>query len=175
MVTVTSTSQNHIFDDAKIIVIKVGSSLLVHEDQNAINTAWLSGIAADIARLATAREPWSLSNLAIAAARACLSADDFCTRTLETIPLLRAELQRGLERLGWQVFAGEANYLLCRLPDGWCPALQLATQLRPQGLLLRACGDFIPLDARYLRLAVLGEEQNRRLLAALGAVAPGAV
>ena len=51
MVTVTSASQNHIFDDAKIIVIKVGSSLLVAEDQNAINTAWLSGIATDIARL----------------------------------------------------------------------------------------------------------------------------
>ena len=54
MVTVTSASQNHIFDDAKIIVIKVGSSLLVDEDQNAINTAWLSGIAADIARLKVA-------------------------------------------------------------------------------------------------------------------------
>ena len=51
MVTVTSASQNHIFDDAKIIVIKVGSPLLVDEDQNAINTAWLSGIATDIARL----------------------------------------------------------------------------------------------------------------------------
>ena len=54
MVTVTSASQNHIFDDAKIIVIKVVSSLLVDEDQNAINTAWLSGIAADIARLKAA-------------------------------------------------------------------------------------------------------------------------
>ena len=54
MVTVTSASQNHIFDDAKIIVIKVGSSLLVDEDQNAINTAWLSGIATDIARLKAA-------------------------------------------------------------------------------------------------------------------------
>ena len=54
MVTVTSASQNYIFDDAKIIVIKVGSSLLVDEDQNAINTAWLSGIATDIARLKAA-------------------------------------------------------------------------------------------------------------------------
>ena len=54
MVTVTSASQKHIFDDAKIIVIKVGSSLLVDEDQNAINTAWLSGIATDIARLKAA-------------------------------------------------------------------------------------------------------------------------
>ena len=54
MVTVTSASQNHIFDDVKIIVIKVGSSLLFDEDQNAINTAWLSGIATDIARLKAA-------------------------------------------------------------------------------------------------------------------------
>ena len=39
------------FDRTKIIVIKVGSSLLVDDDKNAINTAWLEGIANDIAAL----------------------------------------------------------------------------------------------------------------------------
>ena len=73
MVTVTSASQNHIFDDAKIIVIKVGSSLLVDEDQNAINTAWLSGIATDIARLkAAGRDIVVVSSGAIALGRRLL-------------------------------------------------------------------------------------------------------
>ena len=73
MVTVTSASQNHIFDDAKIIVIKVGSSLLVDEDQNAINTAWLSGIAADIARLkAAGKDVVVVSSGAIALGRRLL-------------------------------------------------------------------------------------------------------
>ena len=73
MVTVTSASQSHIFDDAKIIVIKVGSSLLVDEDQNAINTAWLSGIATDIARLkAAGKDVVVVSSGAIALGRRLL-------------------------------------------------------------------------------------------------------
>ena len=76
MVTVTSASQNHIFDDAKIIVIKVGSSLLVDEDQNAINTAWLSGIATDIARLkAAGKDIVVVSSGAIALGRRLLKID----------------------------------------------------------------------------------------------------
>ena len=73
MVTVTTAFKNHIFDDAKIIVIKVGSSLLVDEDQNAINTAWLSGIATDIARLkAAGKDVVVVSSGAIALGRRLL-------------------------------------------------------------------------------------------------------
>ncbi|WP_020677268.1 pyridoxal phosphate-dependent aminotransferase [Geopsychrobacter electrodiphilus] len=136
-----------------------------------LRAGYLAGSAADIRLLAAGREPWSLSNLAIVAARACLKAETFQLRTLEMIPRLRAQFQQGLEQLGWQVFAGEANYLLCRLPDHWPPAPQIVTQLRPQGLLLRSCCDFLPLDRRYLRFAVLREEQNLFLLQALGKLA----
>jgi glutamate 5-kinase len=73
MVTVTSAAQKHIFGNAKIIVIKVGSSLLVDEDQNAINTAWLSGIATDIARLkAAGKDVVVVSSGAIALGRRLL-------------------------------------------------------------------------------------------------------
>ncbi|MDC0062586.1 glutamate 5-kinase [Candidatus Puniceispirillum sp.] len=51
MVSITPSDGMHLFDRAKIIVIKVGSSLLVDDNQNAINTAWLKGIAGDIAAL----------------------------------------------------------------------------------------------------------------------------
>ena len=37
--------------NAKRVVVKVGSALLVDEDQNTINKAWLAGIANDISRL----------------------------------------------------------------------------------------------------------------------------
>ena len=136
-----------------------------------LRVGYLAASASDIAKLATAREPWTLSNLAIAAARACLSADSFRARTLEIIPKLRAQLQSGFEELGWQVYPSEANYLLCRLPEHWPPAPQIVAQLRSQGLLLRSCCDFVPLDERYLRIAVLGKEQNQRLLQALGELA----
>ncbi len=135
-----------------------------------LRVGYLAASAADIALLAAERQPWSLSNLAIAAARACLSAESFRTRTLATIPLLRAKLQRGLEQLGWHVFPSEANYLLCRLPQDWPLAAEIVAKLRPQGLLLRNCADFTPLDERYLRVAVLAEEQNQRLVCALAGI-----
>ncbi len=51
MVSINPSAEMHLFDCAKIIVIKVGSSLLVDDDKNVINTAWLQGIADDIAAL----------------------------------------------------------------------------------------------------------------------------
>jgi glutamate 5-kinase len=51
MVSITPSDGMRLFDRTKIIVIKVGSSLLVDDDKNAINTAWLEGIAGDIAAL----------------------------------------------------------------------------------------------------------------------------
>ena len=40
--------------NAKRVVVKVGSALLVDEDKNTINKAWLTGIASDISRLKAA-------------------------------------------------------------------------------------------------------------------------
>ncbi len=40
--------------DARRIVVKVGSALLIDEAKNTINTAWLAGIASDITRLKAA-------------------------------------------------------------------------------------------------------------------------
>ncbi len=51
MVSINLSARTHLFDHTKIIVIKVGSSLLVDDDKNIINTAWLEGIAGDIAML----------------------------------------------------------------------------------------------------------------------------
>jgi glutamate 5-kinase len=42
--------------NAKRIVVKVGSALLVDEDKNTLNKAWLAGIAGDISRLKAARK-----------------------------------------------------------------------------------------------------------------------
>jgi glutamate 5-kinase len=51
VVSMNPSDRTHLFDHTKIIVIKVGSSLLVDNDKNIINTAWLEGIAGDIAML----------------------------------------------------------------------------------------------------------------------------
>lgn len=51
MVTVAPLAKTSLFYHAKTIVIKVGSSLLVDDDKNVINTLWLDEIAGDIAKL----------------------------------------------------------------------------------------------------------------------------
>ena len=135
-----------------------------------LRAGFLAGPAADVAQLAAAREPWALSNLAIAAGKACLTASDYQAQTLQLIPQLRNELQVGLEQLGLKVFPAEANYLLCRLPTSALPAGQLVSSLRAYGILIRACTDFLPLDDRFFRVAVMSSAENRILLARLGSL-----
>jgi len=120
--------------------------------------------------LRPAAPPWSLNTPALAAATACLRADAYRTETLRQIPLWRQALGAGLEELGLRVFAGEANYLLAQLPATAPQAGQLAARLRPEGILIRDCSNFAPLDSRFIRLAVRNPDENRRLLGALPAV-----
>ncbi|BCR03751.1 threonine-phosphate decarboxylase [Desulfuromonas versatilis] len=137
-----------------------------------LRVGYLAGPARGIARLSEAREPWALSAPALAAGRACLGEQGFRERTLLELPRLREELGRGLEDLGLTVFCGEANYLLARLEGAGASAAALAERLRSQGVLIRECGNFPPLDGRYLRVAVRTSEENRRLLEGLKNLLP---
>ncbi len=132
-----------------------------------LRAGYLAASAADIARVQALKEPWTMSNLAIAGAKACLASADYRQQTLQLIPQLRTELQQGLEALDIKVFAGEANYLCCCLPEHSPDAGKLAGCLRKQGLLIRNCADFKPLDSRYFRLAVLSRDANLYLLSRL--------
>ena len=54
MVAITPSNGMRLFERTKMIVVKVGSSLLVDDDKSVINTAWLEGISGDIAALRAA-------------------------------------------------------------------------------------------------------------------------
>lgn len=130
-----------------------------------LRAGYLAGPLAGIDRLTAASEPWALATPTIAAACACLNAEAYREQSLRELPGLRAQLADGLRSLGLEVWPAVANYLLARLPDG--DADTLAQRLRPAGILIRPCGNFPPLDQRFLRLAVRTAEENTRLLAAL--------
>ena len=132
-----------------------------------LRAGYLVGRQAAVARLAAAREPWTLSVPALAAARACLLQGAYRSRSLETIPLLRRELATGLEKLGLTVFPSDANFLLARLKGVGQTAGRLAALLRQKRILVRDCSDFASLDPRYLRVAVRGADDNARLLSAM--------
>jgi threonine-phosphate decarboxylase len=131
-----------------------------------LRAGFVAAPEAIIAALALTQEPWTLSTVAQAAARACLAEGDFRQRTLALLPPWRAALATGLEALGLTVYPGAANYLLARREDGGTAA-ELAMRLRQSGILIRDCADFPPLDSRYLRLAVRTDQENARLLQAL--------
>lgn len=130
-----------------------------------LRAGYLAGPPAGIARLQEEAEAWALSNVAIAAAKAALQATEYRQESLRLIPILRRELAAGLGALGLKVFPAAANYLLVRLEDG--DADEVVSTLRREGILLRSCDNFPPLDGSYLRIAVRTSAENQRLLLAL--------
>lgn len=137
-----------------------------------LRVGYLAGPLNGICRLQAAAEPWALSTVAIAAAKAALQATTYSEETLRLIPQLRSELAAGLRALGPHVYPSAANYLLLRLAAA--RADEIVTALRAEGILLRSCSNFLPLDAHYLRVAVRTRDENQRLLSALARFfAPG--
>lgn len=135
-----------------------------------LRAGYLVGPVRGVAHLARGREPWSLSVPALAAARACMQTEEYRRRSLDVIPRWRAGLRDGLEKLRLEVFPGEANYLLARLPDNGPDAAGLTGALSKRGILIRDCSNFAGLDSCFIRVAVRTEEENRRLIEEMGAL-----
>ena len=79
----------------------------------------------------------------------------------------RARFARGLEALGARVYPSEANFLLCDFGRDMGPAIEA---LRRGKILLRPCHMFPTLTRAHVRLCVRTEEENARLIRALGEV-----
>ena len=118
-----------------------------------------------VARLDAARDPWSVSVLAQAAALAALADQAYANRTRAWVRRERAFLARELAGLpGYTVEPPSANFILARGPE---PAWLTQSRLGPQGILVRDCRSFDGLTEHHVRLAVRSRADNRRLLAAL--------
>lgn len=111
--------------------------------------------------------PWSVNTMAQNFACQALLDSDYHERTRERVPELKHELQLQLGRSGVQVFPSEANYLLCRLPDGGRDAFDLEEELLRKNIAVRTCADYAGLDSSYFRVAVREEMENEHLVSAL--------
>ncbi|MFZ5814749.1 MAG: threonine-phosphate decarboxylase CobD [Bacillota bacterium] len=118
-----------------------------------------------VAALDGARDPWSVSSLAQAAALAALADEAFAARTREWVRAERPFLAAALAGLpGYTVCPPAANFVLVRAPQ---PAHAVQERLGPQGILIRDCRSFEGLTPFHMRLAVRTREENLRLLEAL--------
>jgi threonine-phosphate decarboxylase len=114
---------------------------------------------------------WPVTQLAINALAAAVTDVEYTEATLRENAERREGLRAGLEALCLTVFPSAANYLLVELPAGKPNASFLRQRLLARhGVLIRNCDSYEGLAAgRYIRVAVLAEEDNVRLLAALAA------
>ncbi|MEW6637829.1 MAG: aminotransferase class I/II-fold pyridoxal phosphate-dependent enzyme [Actinomycetota bacterium] len=119
-------------------------------------------VCADMESVQRFQPSWSV-NVAAAAAGITAARDrSFSERSVSGVARLRAELFAALERLPHvQPFPGAANFLLARAPEG------VVGRLAARGVLVRGCGPFVGLGEGYLRVAVRGTEDNRRLVSAI--------
>jgi len=125
-----------------------------------------------LAEMVPLGEPWSVNTLAQAAGVFCLDQDEFADKTRATVDRLRAQQAQALGELGLEVLPSQANYLLCRLPEGGPSAAQVAEHCFYQGVLIRDASSFVCCGDRHFRVAVTAKRCLPRLLEALrGALA----
>lgn len=112
------------------------------------------------------RQPWSVNALAEAAAIAALADTAYQEETRRLVPEWRAALASGLEKRGFHVHPGAANYLLVRLERGLTGAA-LGAALLAEGVAIRDCASFPGLGVDHVRIAVPRPDRQQVLFAAL--------
>ena len=109
-------------------------------------------------------QPWSVSAPAQAAGVAALTCcPHWAAAGRALVEEARPGLAAGLTAAGCTVVPGQANYLLFRLPG----VADLKEKLLGRGVLIRACANYHGLGPDWYRVCIKGEQENRRLLAAL--------
>ena len=118
-------------------------------------------------RMSAGGPPWSVSTPAQAAGVAALTGcPHWPAEGRRFVEEARPGLAAGLTAAGCAVIPGQANYLLFRLPG----VADLKEKLLERGVLIRSCANYYGLGPDWYRACVRGEEENRRLLAALSEV-----
>jgi len=118
-----------------------------------------------LAPIWTARDPFSVNGLAMAAGLAALEDVDHVERTRALTREGKTYLYAAFERLGLEYVPSEANFILF---DAGRPAAGVFDELLRRGVLVRPCASFgLP---NHLRVTVGTPEENRRFVEALEAV-----
>lgn len=108
---------------------------------------------------------WPIGTLALEALNAVVHDREYARTTIEENARERAWLASSLAELGFEIYPSAANFLLLRLPDEWPDSAEIRyCLLQRYRVLVRDCNSFQNLEhGRYIRVAVLGTEQNKLL------------
>jgi threonine-phosphate decarboxylase len=116
----------------------------------------------DAGRIQALQPSWSVNAVAAAAGIAAVRDRSFAESSVAEVARLRKDLFEALDAFAdLEPFPGAANFLLVRGPEG------LSERLARRGVLVRGCEPFTGLGPGYFRVAVRGEAENERLVAAI--------
>lgn len=105
-------------------------------------------------------QDWSVSVPAQVAGIAALQETDYVARTQALVATERSYLLTQLQRIGFKVYPGQANYLLIKTQH----EMDWVTLLRQRGFLIRDCSNYHNLGPGYFRIAVKDRRNNRELI-----------
>ncbi len=127
--------------------------------------AYLCSSPHQLEELRSITPPWVVSLPAqVAAVYALKDPLHYAARYNETAAA-RVVLADGLRKLGWEVFPGIANFLLCHLPSYGPDASTLVQWCRARNMFLRdAAGMSSHLGDRCIRIAVKDAATNKQML-----------
>lgn len=111
-------------------------------------------------------QPWSVSTLAQDAGILACDRPDWTKKGRDFLAKERPLWMAGLKQLGCQVWEGQANYLLFRLPG----SLDLKEKLREEGILIRSCANYQGLGGDYYRLAISSQEARTLFFEKMGRI-----
>lgn len=132
-----------------------------------LRLGYVAGTPARVQQLADLLPPWNINSLAQAAGLAALRDHKYQSHSREYIHKTRQKLFEALQGIsGLQVLPPTANFIFCRLGEGWPNAPRLVELMGQRGFLLRDCSNYRGLDDRCLRLAVRRQRDNEALVAA---------
>jgi L-threonine-O-3-phosphate decarboxylase len=113
--------------------------------------------------------PWSVNGLAQEAGLALFDDGARLASAPPYVRSLRDSLQAGIDSIElFKCFPAEANFILVKILRGGPASGTLRAGLLRKGIAVRDCSNFPFLDETFFRVAVRSQEDNRRLISALG-------
>ena len=108
-------------------------------------------------------QDWSVSTLAQAAGLSALDEEEYLAKSKEYIKKERSYLLENLQKLGFNTYGSNANYIFFAAAG----VPKLAEKLQNEGCLIRKCANYHNLNENYYRIAVRTTTQNRFLIKAV--------
>lgn len=114
------------------------------------------------------RQCWSVSSVAQVAGIAALKVSrEYIAQTQKIIAESRRYLEDNLVKLGFNVYPGDANYILFSFAQ---ENRNLKEHLLEKGILIRDASDYVGLSKGDYRVAVRGMQDNRQLIRGLSEI-----